>query len=232
VKTVLAFDVYGTLIDTAGVVLKLRDLVGDRAEEFSRTWRAKQLEYSFRRGLMHRYANFGICTSDALDYTCACLKAPLTRQEKEALLNAYSVLPAFGDVSESLVRLSADGFALYAFSNGTANAVETLLETAGIREHFLDVVSVDELETFKPNPAVYQHFLRRSGANAGDAWLVSGNPFDVIGAIAAGLQGAWVRRDPEAIFDPWRVQPTLTVTSLLDLRAQLASHRSGADSER
>lgn len=33
------------------------------------------MEYSFRRGLMQNYEHFGICTSQALDYTCQYLVA-------------------------------------------------------------------------------------------------------------------------------------------------------------
>ena len=50
--TTLAFDVYGTLINTHGVLSLLDDMIGDNAQAFSNTWREKQLEYSFRRGLM------------------------------------------------------------------------------------------------------------------------------------------------------------------------------------
>jgi len=225
-KTVLAFDVYGTLIDTAGVVSKLRELVGAQAGEFSQIWREKQLEYSFRRGLMERYETFAVCISDALDYTCAYLNAPLTPDNKEALLGVYRVLPAFDDVTESLAGLQADRFDLYAFSNGTADAVETLLTTAGIRDYFLGVVSVDDLKTFKPNPAVYRHFLRRSGADSNDVWLVSSNPFDVIGALSAGMHGAWVKRSAEAIFDPWGIEPTITVTGLLEISDRITRYQS------
>ena len=38
----LAFDVYGTLTDTHGVVTKLQETVGARAKEFSQTWRDNQ----------------------------------------------------------------------------------------------------------------------------------------------------------------------------------------------
>ena len=93
--TVLAFDVYGTLIDTQGVVAKLRDFVGDKAEEFSRVWRDKQLEYSFRRGLMRSYENFGVCTSQSLDYTSAYLDVELTPDQKAELLAGYRGLPAY-----------------------------------------------------------------------------------------------------------------------------------------
>jgi len=220
----LAFDVYGTLIDTHGVVAKLQQVIGaDTAQEFSHTWREKQLEYSFRRGLMQNYQNFAVCTSHALDYTCSYFKASLSKEQKQELLDCYQTLPAFNDVKAGLARLQAAGFRLFAFSNGSTDAVETLLAAAGIRDFFLGVVSVDEIKSFKPNPAVYSHFLNKSGASANNAWLISSNPFDVIGAISAGMHAAWLRRSQEAIFDPWGIEPTLTVESLVELNERIAN---------
>ncbi len=217
----LAFDVYGTLIDTHGVVLKLQELVGAKAKDFSQTWREKQLEYSFRRGLMQNYVDFSVCTSHALDYTCLFYKVDLTKEQRSALLDSYRTLPAFKDVENGLTRLKEAGFRLYAFSNGSADAVETLLAAAGIKDFFLGVISADDLKSFKPNPAVYCHLLRESNASVSNAWLVSSNPFDVIGAISAGMSAAWVRRSQEAIFDPWGIEPTITVGSLLELNEKI-----------
>ena len=213
----LAFDVYGTLIDTHGVVAKLEEIVGDRATNFSSTWRDKQLEYSFRRGLMQNYENFAICTRDALEYTCDRYGLEIGQQDKQALLDIYRELPAFDDVEGALADLAARDCRLFAFSNGSAEAVETLLSAASIRDRFLGVVSCDDVRSFKPNPAVYAHFLRQAQATGDEAWLISGNPFDVIGAISAGMRGAWVRRTKDAIFDPWGIEPTITVTSLAEL---------------
>lgn len=219
----LAFDVYGTLIDTQGVVSKLQEFVGDKAASFSQTWREKQLEYTFRRGLMQNYQNFAVCTSNALDYTCTFYKENLSIQQRQALLDVYRTLPAFQDVQAGLTQLQAAGCQLYAFSNGRRDAVETLLVTAGIRELFLGVISTDDIQSFKPNPAVYRHFLTESKASASKAWLVSSNSFDVIGAISAGMNAAWLRRSQEAIFDPWGIDPTITVASLLELTEKLAN---------
>ena len=213
----LAFDVYGTLIDTHGVVAKLQRMIGDRAGEFSRIWREKQLEYSFRRGLMQNYENFAVCTGNALDYTSAYFNLALSEKDKIELLGVYKVLPAFDDVETGLARAKKAGFRLFAFSNGSADAVESLLDNAGIRAYFLGVVSVDEMKSYKPNPAVYSHFLRRSGAVGADAWLISSNPFDVIGAVSSGMRAAWIKRSPDAIFDPWGIEPTLTASSLANI---------------
>ena len=213
----LAFDVYGTLINTQGIVSKLQELAGKKAEEFSRTWRDKQLEYSFRRGLMQNYEKFSICTSNALDFTCSYLKVPLTNEQKNELLRSYRTLPAFDDVAKGLSLLQSNGFHMYAFSNGSSDAVEELLVTAGIRDYFLGIVSVDDIKSFKPNPAAYSYFLRESGALGNTAWLISSNPFDVIGAVSAGMRSAWVQRSKDAVFDPWEIEPTAIVESLNEL---------------
>ena len=213
----LGFDVYGTLIDTAGVTEALRHYAGERATTFSNMWREKQLEYSFRRGLMQNYQPFTVCTKQALDYTCAALNVDIEDGDKARLMAGYRVLPPFQDVQEALPTLQGSEFRLFAFSNGRPDDVANLLENSGISTYFEDVISTDEIKSFKPNPAVYAHFLRRTGATGDQAWLVSGNPFDVIGAISAGMRGAWVKRAKKALFDPWEIQPTTTVTTVSEL---------------
>ncbi len=213
----IGFDVYGTLIDTTGVTEALKKFAGKRAALFSDRWREKQLEYSFRRGLMQNYVHFGLCTRHALDYTCAAMGVVMTEDQKLELLAGYKVLSAFPDAKKALPVLEQRGYRLFAFSNGKPEDVASLLDNSGISPYFVDVVSTDELKSFKPNPAVYAHFLRRSGAAASEAWLISGNPFDVIGAISAGMRGAWVKRSPQALFDPWEIEPSLTVSALTEL---------------
>jgi 2-haloacid dehalogenase len=166
---------------------------------------------------MQNYETFAVCTSQSLDYTCMYYGIDLSDEQKKELMGRYRILPAFDDVKEGLARLKTAGFRLYAFSNGAADALEMLLSNAGIRDLFLGVVSVDDIKSFKPNPAVYSHFLRQSKSTGGSAWLISSNPFDVIGAISAGMKSAWVRRSPDAVFDPWGIEPTITVSSLVEL---------------
>ena len=217
----LAFDVYGTLIDTSGVAVALEKHVGDRASTFAGLWREKQLEYSFRRGLMQRYEPFTVCTRNALDYACDVFGIELSEADKAHLMAAYRTLPAFAEVAQGLQSLQTTGYRMYAFSNGHPDDVENLLLHAGIRNHFIDVISVHEVKSFKPDPVVYQHFLQRSGAQANETWLISSNPFDVIGAINVGMQAAWVKRSPAAVYDTWGIQPTATVSGLTELTAVL-----------
>ncbi|WP_153914890.1 haloacid dehalogenase type II [Shewanella sp. TC10] len=213
-KPTLAFDVYGTLINTHGVLTQLQSMVGDKAMDFSNRWREKQLEYSFRRGLMQNYVPFTECTRQALEYTCQYYQIDLSAEQKHHLMECYKTLPAFDDVKPALATLKAKGYRLFAFSNGTKGAVETLLKTADIDVFFEGVVSADEINTFKPNPEIYGYFLTKSQSLACHTWLISSNPFDVTGAISAGLKAAWIQRSPKAIFDPWELKPTSVATSL------------------
>ena len=213
----LGFDVYGTLIDTHGVIVQLEKMIGDEAPRFSQTWREKQLEYTFRRGLMDRYQDFSVCTRQALDHTAATLSHDLSGQQKQVLLEAWSTLPVFDDVIESLDTLRGAGLSLYAFSNGQAEAVHTVLSNAGIRDYFQGVISVDSVGTFKPSPTVYEHFVTAANTDSNHAWLVSSNGFDVIGAIAYGIRAAWVQRSEAVVYDPWEFTPTVTLSTLADL---------------
>ncbi|MGH1462640.1 MAG: haloacid dehalogenase type II [Neptuniibacter sp.] len=215
--TTLAFDIYGTIIDTKAVSIKLDDLVGNLSGTFTQLWRDKQLEYSFRRGLMQDYVPFPTCTEQALNYTDSLLGTALTDEDKSSLLELYKVLPAFPDVEPALSRLKELNIRIYAFSNGTAAGVEKLLASANIEHFFQDIISVDEIQTFKPSPDTYHHFLQRTNSRNDCSWLISSNPFDILGANNAGLNTAWVKRSAETIFDPWGIIPTETVHSLTEL---------------
>ncbi|MFD2180387.1 haloacid dehalogenase type II [Veronia pacifica] len=214
----LAFDVYGTLINTQGVVTLLEKMVGDKADDFSRSWRNKQLEYSFRRGLMKQYAPFSQCTIDALDYTCNLFNEDLTSTERKKLIEAYDELPPFDDVIPCLKQLATRPVRLFAFSNGQFAAVKKLLDHAEILPLLIDIISVDEVQSFKPDPAVYHYFLRQSGSKEDQSWLISSNPFDVIGASHAGIKSIWLKREQNSLLDPWDIKPELTIDNLCALK--------------
>lgn len=213
----LAFDVYGTLVDPMGMTAALAALVGDDAAAFATQWRTKQFEYLFRRGLGRKYQPFSVCTKQALDHTCLATGHALNEAGRSTLLAGYLTLPAYDDAISALAELKSAGFDCYAFSNGEPDDLETLLSNAGLLEYLQGIVSADEVRTFKPDPALYGFFLENTGALLGRTWLVSANPFDVIGAMEVGWKAAWVQRNEDQLFDPWGIKPTAIVASLSDL---------------
>jgi len=220
-KYTIAFDVYGTLINTSGIYNSLVTLMDEKARLFMNTWRNKQLEYSFRRGLMNKYEDFSVCTKDALAFCCLKFNIKLTENQKNELMDEYKILPAFSDVKIGLQSLKEDGHKLFAFSNGNTNTIVNLLKNAKIINYFEGIVSVEEVKMFKPNPIVYAHFNNKTNSTKANSWLVSSNPFDVIGATSYGMHSAWVQRTSDSIFDLWGIRPNITINSIKELTNKL-----------
>src|ERR1700676_1933023 len=84
---VLAFDVYGTLLDPFHMEEHLREAFGGKAKEASELWRGKQIEYLFRRPLMKKYQPFSACTSQALRFVSAQLGIVLSEEAQTDLLS-------------------------------------------------------------------------------------------------------------------------------------------------
>jgi 2-haloacid dehalogenase len=221
VPEALGFDIYGTLVDPLDMNEHLRGLIGEKADRFSELWREKQVEYSWRRGLMREYADFGVCTRQALDFAALSLDVELSADQREGLTEEYQNLQPFPDVIPGLERLRSEGHTLVAFSNGVEQTARVLLGRGGVLDHLEAVVSVDDLGTFKPDPEVYRYLARRLERPVEETWLVSSNAWDVIGAKSAGLRAAWVRRRPDAVFDPWDIEPDLVVENLEQLAGKL-----------
>ena len=223
--TVLAFDVYGTLVDVSGAAASLARRLGEDAalaERVSARWREKQLEYSFRRTLMGLEADFSRCTREGLSFALAEAGVSLDADSRRGILSEYAALPLFPDAIPALAELSGRrDVRLFAFSNGSADAVRSILGANNALDFFAGVVSVGEVGKFKPSREVYAHFLRRAESRAEDAWLISGNPFDILGAQNAGMRAAWIRRGG-AKFDPWEdFPPSVIAESLSGLESAI-----------
>jgi 2-haloacid dehalogenase len=210
----IGFDIYGTLVDPLEMNEQLRPFAGEQADRMSQLWRDKQIEYTFRRGLMRAYEDFGVCTRQSLVFAARALNVNLSEEDQEKLIEEYQNLRPFPDVVPGLEALRKEGRVLVAFSNGVEATTRTLLSRAGVLPHLDGVYSVDDLKTFKPNPEVYRYLARSLQRTPYETWLVSSNPFDVIGAKNAGLRAVWLERKPDAQFDPWGLEPDLVVPDL------------------
>jgi 2-haloacid dehalogenase len=72
------FDAYGTLFDVHSVVTRCEACWPGKGTALSQLWRAKQLEYTWQRSLMQRYAPFSTVTREALAYACEALGLELS----------------------------------------------------------------------------------------------------------------------------------------------------------
>jgi 2-haloacid dehalogenase len=220
-REVLAFDLYGTLVDPIAISGELGQVLGESdGGEVARLWRRKQLEYSFRLTAMGHYEDFRWVTSRALDFALASIGAHLTDGQAERLVELYDRLPPFPDAVPALRALAGLGYELVVFSNGTPAMIGNCLDNSGLGDFFGQRISVDEVRAFKPSPVAYRHAAGRLSLPAGQVRLVTSNAFDSVGAGAAGMRTAWVNRSA-APFDTIGAKPDLTVPALDRLPAAL-----------
>jgi 2-haloacid dehalogenase len=211
----IVFDAYGTLFNVTAVSQACAGIAADPGG-FVALWRAKQLEYAFLRALMRRYADFWLVTRDALRYAAAATGTALAPAQETALLEAWYQVEPFPDVLPALRELKARGLALAILSNGAPPMLERLVRETGLASMFDRLLSVDAVQTYKPEPAVYALIERALGVVRGEALFVSSNFWDVAGARSFGLRVCWINR-ASAPPDELGQQPSHVLRSLSEL---------------
>lgn len=190
---VCVFDAYGTLFDVHSAVRRAGSALGSRASAVSALWRTKQLEYTWVHSLMQRYVDFWVCTTNALDHALAVYGGadPAVRS---GLLDAYRTLDAYADVRPTLERLRDRGKRLAILSNGSPEMLRQAVAAARLEDLGLQILSVDSLHVFKPDPRVYALAGEALGVPGRVISFQSANAWDVAGAMAYGLNGVWINR--------------------------------------
>ena len=141
------------------------------------------------------------------------------------VLEAYRSLEPFPDVVQALNDITAEQrFECVLFSNGSRDMLSQSFrgsdELGRYWSCFKALVTADDVKKYKPAPEVYQH-LTRVVQKTGDKptiWLVSSNPFDIVGARACGLQALWIDRIGHGWQDRQASRPSAIAQSLTDLQ--------------
>ncbi|HEU5178024.1 MAG TPA: haloacid dehalogenase type II [Burkholderiales bacterium] len=181
------FDAYGTLYDVHSVAARCESCWPGKGAQLSQLWRAKQLEYTWQRSLMQRYAPFSTVTREALAYSCEALRLELSVAQMEALMSEYLNLALYPDVTQTLEKLNTRKAIL---SNGSPDILLPLVKNSGLE---LDaVISVDELKVYKPAPQVYA--LAEERLQTKNIGFVSSNCWDAVGAKSYGFHVYWINR--------------------------------------
>ena len=188
-----AFDAYGTLFDVHSAVRRHASAIGPAADELSRLWRAKQLEYTWVRSLMRRHADFQACTAAALDYAMASHGLQDTGL-RQALLDAYLALDAYPEVPGVLAALRRAGMKTAILSNGTPAMLQGAIVSAKLAGLFDACLSVEGCGIYKPDPSVYRLVTDRFGLGPAEVSFLSSNAWDIAGARAFGFHTAWINR--------------------------------------
>jgi 2-haloacid dehalogenase len=190
----VVFDLYGTLLRIDAMRAHVARAGVPDAAAFVDAWRRKQLEYAFLTSLASAYRDFDEVTALALAHTCAQRDAALDDGTRAELAAAWRTMPVYDDVEPALRALAAHGVPLAVLTNGTPSSAQRALETAGLREQFADVLSVEAVRAYKPDPRVYALATRRFACEPNGIVFVSSNGWDAWGAQRFGFRVAWCNR--------------------------------------
>ena len=188
------FDAYGTLFDVHGPLRKLAPEIGPKADDVSKLWRQKQLEYTWLRSLMGVHADFWHVTGDALDFA---LEAHGVNDLglKDELMALYLKLEAYPEVKEALQAVKARSLRTAILSNGSPAMLDSALRSAGLDRLFDMVLSVEDVGIYKPSRRVYRHAMQKLQIHdAPSICFVSANAWDAQAAAQFGFQAVRVDR--------------------------------------
>jgi 2-haloacid dehalogenase len=209
----IVFDLYGTLYDPGHVARACEDAFPTNGNALARLWRAKQLEYTWLRSLMARFASFDRVTEDALRFSCAELDLTLDPATLRRLCAAWLRLPPFADVPGGLRRLKDAHFPLAVLSNGSQESLAQLIGNSGMKWGFDHVFSVDAVQVFKPDAKVYLLAEQGLGIAREKLLFVSANAWDASAAKLFGFQVCWINRNGSP-FDELGTRPDVELPDL------------------
>ena len=192
---VLAFDVFGTVVDwhsgIAREVQALRPSVDGGA--FALAWRAgyqptmqrvRSGELGWTRlDELHRLILDGILKDFGLD--------DLSEAQKQQLNKAWHRLDPWPDVVAGLTRLKTR-HTLCTLSNGNIGLLTNMAKRAGLPWDC--VLSAEVFRAYKPDPATYLGVARTFDLAPEHVMLVAAHQDDLAAARACGLQTAYIER--------------------------------------
>ena len=217
----LTFDIFGTVLNLGGsltpYIEEFLQAKGSAAslDRFWRQWRSRQrIEQYQDTMLMLGHSGYLETARRAFVYTLGLNGIEASQEEVANFMEAWKMLSPFQEVEAALKRLKSR-YKLVVLSNGDPHFLDHLVANR-IPFDFDEIISATTVGAFKPHPGVYRRAATVLGLEVGQCLMVSANSFDVMGARASGMRGAFVNRYSLPYEDTPYV-PDLTVTDFTEL---------------
>ncbi len=211
---VCAFDAYGTCFDINSAAQNLAKEIGDNWLSFSTKWRTVQLEYTWLRSLMKKHVDFWKVTEDSLDFAMESHKIDISFRKK--LLDLYKKLNVYPELNSCLKELKNKKIKTCILSNGSPTLLDQLTTHANVKELFDDIISIEEVGIYKPDPRVYELVTKKYNCKPTEVCFMSSNTWDVVGGGVYGYQSVWVDRFNKT-FDKLGYEPKFKIKDLSEL---------------
>lgn len=207
----LFFDVNETLLDTTELNRSVAQRLGDRPER-AEAWFTSLLHHSLVESVTGSWNSFGDIAEAVLEMTAARYGVTLPKNATP-IAEIIAAMPAHPDVAAGLTALQQQGFTLVALTNSSASLAEKQLSSAGLAPLFTRILSVEQLQVYKPDLRVYQWAMKELGKPVSECMMVAAHGWDVGGAKRAGMKTAFVTRKGQALY-PLAPAPDLMVSDI------------------
>jgi 2-haloacid dehalogenase len=156
------------------------------------------------RAVADAHTDFWEVTQNGLDWALEASGLKGDPELRERLLALYWELSAYPEVPDMLAKLKAAGMSTAILSNGSPDMLNGAVESAGVQEFLDDVLSVEDVQIFKPAAVVYDLVGKRFNCAKDEVLFVSSNGWDAGCATGYGFTTAWVNRAGEPVDRlPW-----------------------------
>jgi 2-haloacid dehalogenase len=228
---VLAFDVFGTVVDwRGGVAAEMATIAKERrltvdAPAFADQWRSKYLPYlsRIRSGEMPWQVLDEVHRASLRELIGDLSIQSLTEADLDRLVFAWHHLPPWPDAVGGMSRLRSR-FVLTTLSNGGMAHLVDLNRAAQLP--FDCVLSVELVRTYKPDPRVYRLVPDLLAVRPEESMLVASHSYDLAAAAGQGIRTAFVRRPQEwGTGKPEKLDISVDIVAddFLDLASQLGA---------
>jgi 2-haloacid dehalogenase len=208
---VAVFALHGTLFDPSGL-----ERVFAAAGQDAGSWR-HWLTLVQRDGMALTASGTFATFDDVARFHLRQLGADASR-----VIEALDQLEPFSDVRPALEQLGAAHVRVVTLTNSSAAGARRLLERAGLSARVERSFDAAEVMAWKPARPLYEHVAAELGVVAERLALISANPWELHGASAAGLLGAWVDREGSG-YPEYLNAPVVSGPSLVEVVEQLTA---------
>jgi 2-haloacid dehalogenase len=224
---ILAFDIFGTVVDWHGSIAREVDAMhlGVSGDAFALAWRA-----GYQPAMQRvRSGELGWTRIDELhrmilDELLLRFKiTQLDEAQKQQLNRVWHRLDPWPDSVQGIARLKTKHI-VCTLSNGNIGLLTNMAKRAGLPWDC--ILSAEVFRAYKPDPATYLGVAATFDVAPADAMLVAAHHDDLAAARACGLLTAYIERPLEfGAAKPKDVSPqagnTMHCTSLVDLADKL-----------
>ncbi len=219
----VVFDVNETLLDLETMEPTFARIFGHK--DAMRLWFANFIMYSAALTVAGCYVPFTDIGAAVMKMLADTRGIRIGDRDKQELTEKFSTMPPHAEVPAALRKLRAAGFRLFTLTDNLLEVQTRQLTHGGIVDLFERRFSADGVKHHKPSREAYAYVERELGVKPDQLCLIACHTWDTLGAVAAGWEGALIKRTGNDVLGVGP-QPHIVGDTLNDVADQLIARHN------